>query len=176
MVSTLTLECLERMPLERKFLSTMPSPIVEPRSLESVVATECSLQSMTIDTHARIKARGAGGDGARTVFAAGGLLAAFGVASCCALPVALSMLGISAASLGGIGYAAAAYQRERFCAACWCLAAVAVLSVRRWQARTRGFCALPRTRFQTLAGGVTLISVASAMALIALTFWIEGPI
>ena len=37
-------------------------------------------------------------------------------------------------------------------------------------------CAVPRTRFQTLASVVTLTSVASAVALIALTFWIEGPI
>jgi mercuric ion transport protein len=131
---------------------------------------------MTIDTHSRIKAPGAGGDGARTVFAAGGLLAAFGVASCCALPVALSMLGISAASLVGIGYAAAAYQGELFWAATLCLAGVAVLSWRRWQARVRDSCTVPRTRFQALASVVTLISVASAVALIALTFWIEGPI
>jgi hypothetical protein len=48
-----------------------------------------------------------GRDAMKTVFAAGGLLAAFGVASCCALPVALSLLGISAASLVGIGYLAA---------------------------------------------------------------------
>ena len=131
---------------------------------------------MTIDTHARIKAPGAGGDGARTVIAAGGLLAAFGVASCCALPVGLSMLGVSGASLVGIGYAAAVYQRELLWAAILCLAAVAVLSWRRWQARSKGSCAVPRTRFQTLASVVTLTSVASAVALIALTFWIEGPI
>lgn len=115
-----------------------------------------------------------GGDGARTAFAAGGLLAAFGVASCCALPVALSMLEIGAASLVGIGYAVAGYQRELFWVATLCLVAVAVLSWRRWQARVGGSCAVPRTRFQTLAGVVTLIFVASAVALIALTFWIEG--
>src|SRR5262245_43106276 len=132
---------------------------------------------MTVDTHTRIKARGrAGGDGTTTAIAAGGLLAAFGVASCCALPVALSMLGIRAASLVGIGYAAAAYQRELLGAATLCLAAVVVLSWRRWQARSRGSCTVPRTRFQTLASVVTLISAVSAVALIALTFWIEGPI
>lgn len=56
-------------------------------------------------------------DAAKTVFAVGGLLAAFGVASCCALPVALSLLGISAVSLVGIGYLAAQYQQELFFAA-----------------------------------------------------------
>src|SRR5882672_7615347 len=131
---------------------------------------------MTIDTHARIKIAEAGGDAARTAIAAGGLLAAFGMASCCALPIGLSMLGISAASLAGIGYVAASYQHELFWAAALCLAAVAVLSWRRWQARASGSCAVPRSRFQTLASVMTLISVASAVALIALTFWIEGSI
>jgi mercuric ion transport protein len=131
---------------------------------------------MTIDTHGKITTRRAGGDGARAVIAVGGLLAAFGVASCCALPIGLSMLGISAASLVGIGFAAAAYQRELFWIASLCLAAVAVLSWRRWQAATRDSCAVPRTRFQTLVGIVTLTSVVSAAALIALTFWIEGPV
>src|SRR5947208_5025096 len=90
---------------------------------------------MTIDIPARIKAPGAGGDGARTVFAAGGLLAAFGVASCCALPIALSLLGISAASLVGVGYLAAQHQRELFYGAVICLAAAAVIMWR--QRRTR---------------------------------------
>jgi mercuric ion transport protein len=55
---------------------------------------------------------GNGSDTVKVVLAAGGLLAAFGVASCCALPVALSLLGISAVSLVGIGYLAAQYQQE----------------------------------------------------------------
>jgi mercuric ion transport protein len=131
---------------------------------------------MTVDTHTTPKTSGAGGDGARTVIAASGLLAAFGVASCCALPIGLSMLGIGAASLVGIGFAAAPYQRELLWLAILCLAAVGVLSWRRWQARASGSCAMPRTRFQTLASIVTLASVGSAVALIALTFWIEGPI
>ena len=60
-------------------------------------------------------------DAAKAVLAAGGLLAAFGVASCCALPLALSLLGISAASLVGVGYMAARYQHELFYAAVICL-------------------------------------------------------
>ena len=62
-------------------------------------------------------------DTAKTVLAAGGLLAAFGVASCCALPVALSLLGISAASLVGVGYLAAQYQQELLYGAVICLGA-----------------------------------------------------
>jgi len=64
-----------------------------------------------------------GHDAVKTALAAGGLVAAFGVASCCALPVALSLLGISAASLVGIGYLAAQYQQELFYAAVICLGA-----------------------------------------------------
>ena len=76
-----------------------------------------------------------GRDTAKTVFAAGGLLAAFGVASCCALPMALSLLGISAASLVGIGYLAAQYQQELFYAAVICLAAAAFVMWRQRQVR-----------------------------------------
>src|SRR5216683_2939160 len=71
-----------------------------------------------------------GRDAVKTIFAAGGFLAAFGVASCCALPVALSLLGISAASLVGIGYLAAQYQQELFYAAAICLGASAFIMVR----------------------------------------------
>ena len=76
-----------------------------------------------------------GRDAVKTVLAAGGLLAAFGVASCCALPVALSLLGISAASLVGIGYLAAQYQQELFYAAAICLGASAFIMVRQRRAR-----------------------------------------
>src|SRR6266851_6181231 len=82
-----------------------------------------------------------GRDSMKTVFAAGGLLAAFGVASCCALPVALSMLSISAASLIGIGYLAAEYQRELFYGAVILLAAAGVVM---WRQRRTLSCARPR--------------------------------
>src|SRR5882724_2563703 len=97
---------------------------------------------MTTDTHITSNSRQASGDTAKTVLAAGCLLAAFGVASCCALPVALSMLGIGAASLVGIGYLAAPYQRELLLAAILCLAAVAFLSWRQWRARASGACVI----------------------------------
>src|SRR5260370_19151373 len=76
---------------------------------------------------------GKGGTAARNMLAAGGLLAAFGVASCCALPVALSMLGISAASLVGIGFVAAQYQRELFSGAVICLGAAPPVTWRHAQ-------------------------------------------
>jgi len=131
---------------------------------------------MITDTHITSNSRHAGGDTARTVLAAGGLLAAFGLASCCALPIALSVLGIGAASLVGIGYLAGPYQRELLLAATLCLAAVAFLSWRQWRARATGLCAIAPTRIQTVTSWVSLASVASAAALIALTFWIEPPL
>jgi mercuric ion transport protein len=129
---------------------------------------------MTTDMHAASNARQPSGDTARTVLAAGGLLAAFGMASCCALPVALSMAGIGAAFLVGIGYLATPYQRELLLAATLCLAAVAFLSWRQWRARTSGSCTIAPTRTQVVTGWISLAAVTSAAALIALTFWIEG--
>src|SRR6266702_1189685 len=107
---------------------------------------------MITDTHIASSSRDRpGGDKARTVLAAGSLLAAFGIASCCALPIALSMMGIGAASLVGIGYLAAPYQRELLLAATLCLAAVAFLSWRQWRARAGGACTVGPTRAQTVA-------------------------
>ena len=115
----------------------------------------------------------AGRDTAKTVLAAGGLLAAFGVASCCALPIALSLLGISAASLVGVGYLAAQYQQELFFSAVICLGAAAFVMWRQRQARlcTPGAaCARP-----TVDWG-SKIALVMAVGLLVLTFWIEPPI
>jgi mercuric ion transport protein len=45
-----------------------------------------------------------------TLLAAGGLTAAFGAASCCALPLLLGSLGIATAWLGGIALLAGPYR------------------------------------------------------------------
>jgi len=114
-----------------------------------------------------------GRDTAKTVLAAGGLLAAFGVASCCALPIALSLLGMSAASLVGVGYLAAQYQQELFFGAVICLGAAAFVMWRQRQARlcTPGAaCARP-----TVDWG-SKIALVLAVGLLVLTFWIEPPI
>jgi mercuric ion transport protein len=113
------------------------------------------------------------GDAAKTALAAGGLLAAFGVASCCALPLALSLLGISAVSLVGIGYLAAQYQRELLYAAVICLGGAAVVMWRQRRARLcvpGAVCARP-----TVDWG-SKIALLLASGLLALTFWIEPPI
>ena len=115
----------------------------------------------------------AGRDTAKTVLAAGGLLAAFGVASCCALPVALSLLGISAASLVGVGYLAAQYQRELFFGAVICLGAAAFIMWRQRQAR---LCAPGAACSRPTIDWGSRIALVLAFGLLALTSWIEPPI
>jgi mercuric ion transport protein len=116
---------------------------------------------------------GAGRDAAKTVLAAGGLLAAFGVASCCALPLALSLLGISAASLVGIGYLAAHVQRELFYVAVICLSAVAVIA---WRQRRLRACSPGTACTRPALDWGSRIAIVLSVGLLALTFWIEPPI
>jgi len=112
-----------------------------------------------------------GPDTAKTVLGAGGMLAAFGVASCCALPIALSLLGISAASLIGIGYLAAQYQRELFYMAVVCLSVAGLVMWRQARSCTRGAaCSRPGARWASST------AVGLGLALIALTFWYDPPI
>jgi mercuric ion transport protein len=116
---------------------------------------------------------GAAHDAAKTVLAAGELLAALGVASCCALPLALSLLGISAASLVGVGYMAARYQHELFYAAVICLVVTAVTMWRQWRARSClpvAACARPALNW------ASKIAFTVALGFLALTFWIEPPL
>jgi mercuric ion transport protein len=115
----------------------------------------------------------AGRDAVKTVFAAGGLLAAFGVASCCALPVALSLLGISAASLAGIGLLAARFQQELFVGAVALLAGAAVIMW--WQRRALACIPGSTCERPTLDWG-SKIALVLAVGLLALTFWIEPPV
>jgi mercuric ion transport protein len=113
---------------------------------------------------------------ARIALAAGGFLAALGLASCCALPIALSMLGIGAASLVGIGFLAAPYQPELLAASLLCLAGVGFLSWRQWRARVTGACAIERTRMQAVVAWLSLSFFLASVGLVALTFWIEPPL
>ncbi len=115
-------------------------------------------------------------DAAGTALAAGGLLAAFGVASCCALPIALSTLGIGAASLVGIGYLAAQYQQELFYLAVVCLAGAGIVAWRHWRARACGACATTSTRGRSIMGWMGVASAILATMLLVLTFWYEPPI
>ena len=114
-----------------------------------------------------------GRDTAKTVLAAGGLLAAFGVASCCALPIALSLLGISAASLVGVGYLAAQYQQELFYGAVVCLGAAAFIM---WRQRRAPLCAPGAACERPTLDWSSKIAFVLAIGLLVLTFWIEPPV
>ena len=117
---------------------------------------------------------GNGNDAAKMAFAVSGLLAAFGVASCCALPVALSLLGISAAALVGVGYLAAQYQQELFYAAMACLVAAGFLMLR--QRGIGAACAGAATRSSPVLDWSSRLAILLALGLLALTFWIEPPL
>jgi len=118
---------------------------------------------------------GATSDTAKMLLAAGGLIAAFGVASCCALPVALSLIGIGAASasLFVIGSLAAPYQQVLFYAAVLLLGTASVVLWRQRRARACSpgtACARPAFDVASIAAMVL------AVGLLALTFWIEPPL
>lgn len=118
---------------------------------------------------------GATNDTAKMLLAAAGLIAAFGVASCCALPVALSLVGIGAASasLFAIGSLAAPHQHVLFYAA---VLFVGAASVVLWRQRRARACS-PRTACARPAFDVASIAaMVLAVGLLALTFWIEPPI
>jgi mercuric ion transport protein len=111
------------------------------------------------------------GDAAKTALAAGGLLAAFGVASCCALPVALSLLGIGAASLAGVGFFAAPYQRELFYASVLCMVAAGLVL---WRQRRLRACASGADCARPAFDWLTVSALALALGLLGITFWVQG--
>ncbi len=68
---------------------------------------------------------------APTLLAAGGVAAAFGAASCCALPVALGAFGLGSASIAGVSAIAAPIQLPLLLIAMACLVGGVVISWRR---------------------------------------------
>jgi mercuric ion transport protein len=92
----------------------------------------------------------------------GGLVAAFGVASCCGLPFMLATLGLGTAWLGGVAWLAAPHRLLLLAAATLCLAGAAVLL---WTQRAAvcvpgAVCTRPAIRSATLIGllvGIALL-------------------
>lgn len=117
---------------------------------------------------------GSAGDTTKTLLAAAGLAAAFGVASCCALPVALSLVGIGAASasLFVIGSLAAPYQHVLFYAAVLLLGAAGVVM---WRQRRVRACSPGAARARPALDAASIAAMVLALGLLALTFWIEPP-
>jgi mercuric ion transport protein len=109
-------------------------------------------------------ARGAGA----VVLTAAGLVAAFGVASCCGLPFLLATAGLGTAWLGGFALMAAPHRMFLLAAATVCLVGAAVLL---WRQRSVVVCApgavCPDFCGVTLAGllvGLVLLYLGYAYA------------
>lgn len=125
------------------------------------------------DTRAS-KPRAEGGhNAAKTTLAMGALLAAFGVASCCALPVALAALGIGSAGLFAIAVLVGPYQLHVLAASVICLLGAAVLMWRQRRARACGAAGPHRRQF---LDRITLVALVVAFGLLTLTFWMEPPL
>jgi mercuric ion transport protein len=100
----------------------------------------------------------------------GGVGAAFGVASCCALPLLLATAGLGTAWLGGIALVAAPHRTILLAVAGLCLAGAAALQWRQRRAALcvpRALCARPAVRGLTTLGlllGVVLLALGYAYA------------
>ncbi|HWG79230.1 MAG TPA: mercuric transporter MerT family protein [Stellaceae bacterium] len=104
------------------------------------------------------------GEGGALLLAAGGLAAAFGAASCCALPMLLSAIGVGSAGLAGIALLAAPYQGRLLLAAAAC---VLVGGGLLWRSRAAAcspstVCARPGLRRVT----TLTLTVAAILALL----------
>lgn len=96
--------------------------------------------------------------------AAGGLAAALGAASCCALPVVLGALGVGGIGFGGLALLFGPYQQILLTAAALCLGAGGALLWQRRVAQARGaVCARP------VADRLALIGFLLAAVLVGLS-------
>jgi mercuric ion transport protein len=101
---------------------------------------------------------------------AAGLIAAFGVASCCGLPFLLATAGLGTAWLGGFALMAAPHRMLLLAAATVCLVGAAVLLWRQRRAAVcapGAICSRPAIRGATLAGllvGLVLLCLGYAYA------------
>src|SRR5262249_1536220 len=148
----------------------MTSRSFEGAPVESVATTGFIIARMATPDN-RLKSGSSGGDLAKTAFAAGGLLAAFGVASCCALPVALSLLGLGAAWLVGIGFLAAQYQQELLFGAVFLLAGASVVM---W--RQRRACVPDKRCARPGLYWLGPVALRVAVGLWGLHFWTGPPV
>ena len=106
--------------------------------------------------------RGSGG----ALLTLGGLVAAFGLASCCGLPFVLATLGLGTARLGGFALFAAPLRPFLLAVATICLAGAAVLLWRHRPANCvpGAVCMRPAIR------GATLIGLFVGLALLYLGY------
>lgn len=99
--------------------------------------------------------RPAVGSGA-ALFTLAGLAAAFGLASCCALPLLLTTIGVSTAWLGSLALIAAPHRGVLLAVGALCLLGGAMLLWRQQRAAAacgpNGVCTPPAIRALTLIG------------------------
>jgi mercuric ion transport protein len=90
------------------------------------------------------------------LFTVGGLAAAFGVASCCALPLLLATVGVGTAWLGGVALLAGPHRGVLLAIGALCLAGGAALLWRQQRMAATcgpgGVCTPPIVRALTLLG------------------------
>jgi mercuric ion transport protein len=94
---------------------------------------------MTDNTRAGLPEPKALSETGATLLAAGGFAAAFGAASCCALPVLLGSLGLGSAWLGSLALLAGPYRSVLLAAAVVCLVSGGGLLL--WRRRVAIACA-----------------------------------
>jgi len=97
-----------------------------------------------------------------------GTAAAFGVASCCALPLILYGLGVSSAGLVGIAVWATPYRTPLMIAAAACLAAGAIILWR--QRRMAGTTARGEVCSRPAAPNVTAVGLVIGTVLLVLGY------
>jgi mercuric ion transport protein len=112
-------------------------------------------------------------DGTKTALAAAGLLAALGVASCCALPVVLGALGIGSTALFGVAVLVGPYQVYVLATAFVCLTGAGLVM---WRQRRARACGIAGSCSRPAVDWGSRIAIALALGLIGLTLWIEPPL
>lgn len=110
--------------------------------------------------------RPAAGSGA-VLLTLGGLAAAFGAASCCALPFLLATAGLGTAWLGGIALLAAPHRTFLLAAAALCLVGGAVLL---WRQRAAVACAPGAVCSRPAVRGLTAVGLLLGSVLLYLGY------
>ena len=103
-------------------------------------------------------------DAGATLLTASGIAAAFGVASCCGLPLLLATLGFSSAWLGGL---ALPHRTLLLSAAAICLAAGAVLL---WRRRSAVTCTTGSPFSTPVVRGSTAVGLVVGLVLLTIGY------
>lgn len=101
------------------------------------------------------------------VLTAAGLVAAFGVASCCGLPFLLATAGLGTAWLGGFALLAAPHRMLLIATATICLAGAAILL---WRQRSVAVCRPGAACSRPAIRGATLVGIFVGLVLLYLGY------